>query len=179
MNARIQDGVFVNSSGVSPHACVSYLEFLLILQVHVPHLCMIVHLIQGVLVVCCLCANPPSYHLDVCSQVPGGEGVPKVGFPVRPKICVEAGTIFGRPSEAGCRFTSQEATRHRYQAARGRCGHTFFPPPGRFLTPNSRHLDVGWTSGNQMGWTKVCHTARSGIWVLKGNTRNSYASCQS
>ena len=22
-----------------------------------------------------------------------------------------------------------------------------------------------------MGWTKVCHTARSGIWVLKGNAR--------
>ena len=30
---------------------------------------------------------------------------------------------------AGCRFTSQEATRHWYQAGKRRCSHTF-PPPG-------------------------------------------------
>ena len=34
-----------------------------------------------------------------------------------------------RCAGAGCRFSSQEATRHRYQAGQGRCGHTF-PPPG-------------------------------------------------
>ena len=37
-----------------------------------------------------------------------------------------AGGVRGR---AGCRFTSQEATRHRYQVSQGWCGHTF-PPPG-------------------------------------------------
>ena len=36
----------------------------------------------------------------------------------------------GRPGAgAGCRFTSQEATRHWNQASQGGCGHTF-PPPG-------------------------------------------------
>ena len=45
-----------------------------------------------------------------------------------------------RCTGAGCRFTSHEATRHRYQAAKGRCGHT--PSTWRFLIPNSRHLDV-------------------------------------
>ena len=37
-----------------------------------------------------------------------------------------AGCLF---SQAGCRFTSQEATRNWCQAAQGWCGHTF-PPPG-------------------------------------------------
>ena len=56
-----------------------------------------------------------------------------MGVPVRPKICVlsqgrgkfSAGR---RCTEAGCKFTSQEATRHRYQEGQGRCGHTFPPP---------------------------------------------------
>ena len=64
------------------------LQLLLMLQVHVPHLCMIVHLIQGVLVVCCLCANPPVTIWRCVARVPGAGGVPKVGFPVQPKICV-------------------------------------------------------------------------------------------
>ena len=34
-----------------------------------------------------------------------------------------------RCTGAGCRFTSREATRHRYQDKQGKCGHTF-PPPG-------------------------------------------------
>ena len=49
-----------------------------------------------------------------------------------------------RCTEAGCRFTSQEATRSWCQAGQERCGHT-----RRFPTPDSRHLDVGWASGNQ------------------------------
>ena len=36
----------------------------------------------------------------------------------------------GRPGMgAGCRFTSQEATRHWYPGQARKCGHTF-PPPG-------------------------------------------------
>ena len=42
--------------------------------------------------------------------------------------------------EAGCRFTSQEATRHRNQASQGGCGHTF-PPPGGSWYP----IRVTWT----------------------------------
>ena len=67
---------------------VRLLQLLLMLQVHVPHLSIIVHLIQGVLVVCCLCANPPVTTWRCVARVPRGGRVPKVGFPVRPKICV-------------------------------------------------------------------------------------------
>ena len=39
--------------------------------------------------------------------------------------------------------------------------------PGiQFVSPGYG-LDIG----QSMGWTKVCETARSGIWVLKGNAR--------
>ena len=80
-----------------------------------------------------------------------------------------ARSICRRCTGAGCRFTSQEATRHRNQASQGGCGHTFPPPvvlDTRFTSPG-RGLDIR----QSMGWTKVCSTTRSGIWVLKGNAR--------
>ena len=60
----------INRLSHSPHARaravdvaalppVRLLQLLLMLHVHAPHLCIVVHLSQGVLVVCCLCANPP------------------------------------------------------------------------------------------------------------------------
>ena len=61
----------------------------------------------------------------------------------------------------------QEATRHRYQAANG-CVWTHLPSTRRFLVSNSCHLDMDWKSGNQWAGRRVCGTARSGIWVLKG-----------
>ena len=67
---------------------VHLLKLLLILQVHVPHLCMTVHLIQEVLVVCCLCANPPVYTRMCVVRVPGGGRGSKREFPVWPNICV-------------------------------------------------------------------------------------------
>ena len=39
-------------------------------------------------------------------------------------------------------------------------------PGVQFVSPGYG-LDIG----PSMGWTKVCGTARSGIWVLKGNAR--------
>ena len=62
---------------------------------------------------------------------------------LRPVSEVEAGVNF-RPA-GGVRgqvagFCSQEATRHRYQADKGRCGHTF-PPPGGSWYP----IRVTWT----------------------------------
>ena len=39
-----------------------------------------------------------------------------------------------RCTGAGCRFSPQEATRQRYQARQGKCGHTF-PPPGSSWYP--------------------------------------------
>ena len=110
--------------------------------------------------------------------VPADCCVPKVGFPVRPKICfpvseVEAGVNFRpagvvRGQVAGS--TSQETTRHRNQAGHGEGVVTpsLHPEvPGiQFVSPG-RGLDTR----QSMGWTKVCGTARSGIWVLKGNPR--------
>ena len=66
---------------------VRLLQLLLILQVHVPHLCMMVHFIQEVLVVCCLCANPPVTTWRCAARVPQAGRGSKVGFSVRPKIC--------------------------------------------------------------------------------------------
>ena len=66
-----------------------------------------------------------------------------------------------RCTGAGCRFTSQVATRSWYQAAKGWCG-----PDSRFVSPG-RGLGIR----PSMGWTKVCGTAQSRIWVLKGNAR--------
>ena len=66
-----------------------------------------------------------------------------------------------------CRFTSRKATGTR-------------KVKGGAVTP-SLHLEVPETQfvspgrglgiRESMGWTKVCETARSGIWVLKGNAR--------
>ena len=77
-------------------------------------------------------------------------GVSSPSEDLRPVSEVEAAVNFGRPActGAGCRFTSQEATRHRSQACQGRCGHTF-PSTRRFLVSNSCHLDTDWTSGNR------------------------------
>ena len=74
-----------------------------------------------------------------------------------------------RCTGAGCRFHSQEAIRHRYQACQGRCGHTFLHPevPGIQSVSPGYGLDIK----QSMCWTKVCETARSGIWVLKGIAR--------
>ena len=107
-----------------PHLLL-LLRLLRLLHMRDPHPCM-THTIRG--------------RTRVGFRVPREGGVPKVGFPVRPKICVlfqrwRQGLIFGWPAVYG------------YQACQERCGHTF--PPQRFLTPDLCHLDTDWTSGNQ------------------------------
>ena len=82
--------------------------------------------IQGVLVVCCLCANPPATTWTWVGRVPRGGRVPKVGFRVRPKICNQAQVPGG------------------YGEVR-----SHLPSTRRFLTPDSCHLDTDWASGNQ------------------------------
>ena len=55
----------------------------------------------------------------------------------------------GRPGAgAGCRFTSQEATRRRYQEGQGKV-RSHLPSTRRFLVSNLCHLDADWTSGNR------------------------------
>ena len=90
--------------------------------------------IQGVLVVCCLCANPPVTTWRWVGRVPRGGKVPKMEFPVRPKICAlsqrwvnfrPAGGARGQVAGSLPRRQPGTGTRQ----VKGRCGHTF-PPPG-------------------------------------------------
>ena len=48
-----------------------------------------------------------------------------------------------RCTGAGCRFHSQEATRIRYQACQGRCGHTFPPPGGSWYAIRVTWIRIG------------------------------------
>ena len=104
------------------------------------------------------CGDTVSVHdaAQCCSHSPTGRkgsegGVSGPAEDLRPVSEVEAGVNFrpaGLGTEAGCRFTSQEATRHRNQAGQGRCG-THLPSTRRFLVSNSCHLDADWTSDKQ------------------------------
>ena len=109
---------------------------------------------SGVLVVCCPCANPPVTTWRCVARVPRGGRVPKVGFPVWPKICfvseLEAGVNFRpagvvRGQVAGSIPRRQPGTCTR----RVREVRSHLPSTRRFLVSNSCHLDTDWTSGNQ------------------------------
>ena len=101
-----------------------------------------------------------------------------MGFPVWPKICVRGKFSSGRRcTGAGCRFHSQEATRHRYQVCQGRCGHTF-PPPGGSWYPI------------RVTWKRIGHQAidglDEGVWNrtvgdlgAKGYRQDLYVPCHS
>ena len=67
-----------------------------------------------------------------------------------------------RCTGAGCRFTSQESVRVGVDTP------SLHPevPDTRFASPG-RGLGIR----QSVGWTKVCETARSGIWVMKGDAR--------
>ena len=135
----------------------------------------------GLLPVC----KSTSSHLDVCSQGPTGRkrvkgGVSRFGRRFAP--CLRGGGrgkfSAGRlGAEAGCRFTSREATRHWYQAKQGKCGHTF-PPPGGSWYPI------------RVTWTRIGHQAidglDEGVWNrtvgdlgAKGYRQDLYVPCQS
>ena len=94
----------------------------------------------------CLCRGPPVTAWTYVARVKRGRRVPKVGFPVQPKICsvskVEAGVIF-RP--AG----SVRGQVVGYSPEGSGEVRSHLPSSRRFLVPNSRHLDVDWASGNQ------------------------------
>ena len=82
------------------------------------------------------------------------DGVSGPAEDLRPVSEVESGVNFrpagGVRTGAGCRFTSQEATRHWNQASQGRCGHTF-PPPGGSWYPI------------RVTWTRIGHQAINGL----------------
>ena len=151
-NSRIQDGVFVNSSCASSHACVSYLDALLAARRFAP----------SAVVGLCMHDDGSPVH-DACSnswsdtvRVQGRTGTRSskggVSGPaedLRPVSEVEAGVNFS----AGRRGGAVTPSLH--------------PVPGiRFVSPG-RGLDIR----QSIGWTKVCGTAQSEIWMLKGNAR--------
>ena len=76
-------------------------------------------------------------------RVKGGVSGPAEDL--RPVSEVEAGVNSAgrRCTGAGCRFYSQEATRHRYQACQGRCGHTFPPPEGSWYLIRVTWIRIG------------------------------------
>ena len=80
--------------------------------------------------------------------------------------------MFGRPAADGGRLQVHFPGGNQVQVP-GSKGlvWTHLPSTRRFLVSNSCHLDTDWTSGNRWAGPKVCGTARSVIWVLKGNAR--------
>ena len=81
-------------------------------------------------------------------RVKGGVSGPAEDL--RPVSEVEARVNFRPATETGCRFHSQEATRHRYQAGQWKCGHTF-PPPGGYWYPT------------RVTWIRIGHQAIDGL----------------
>ena len=127
----------------------------------------------GVLPVC----KSTSYHLEVCSQGPTGRkrvkgGVSGRAEDLRPVSEVEAGVNF-RPA-GGVRGQVAGSIPRRQPGTGTRPGKggvvtpSLYPEvPGiQFVSPGCG-LDIRLS----MGWTKVCGTAQSEIWVLKGNGR--------
>ena len=131
------------------------------------------HGIQLSLVASCLCRSPPVTTWIKVGRVQRGGGVPKVGFSgpaedLRPVSEVEAGVNF-RP--AGGVLGQVAGSLPRMQPGAGTRQHSvgvvtpsLHPEvPGiQFVSPG-HGLDIR----QSMGWTKVCGTAQSGIWVLK------------
>ena len=89
----------------------------------------------------------------VLSEVEAGVNVRPAGF-VRGQV---AGSLPGRQPGTGTRCVKEGADTPSLHPE---------VPGIRFVSPG-RGLDIR----QSMGWTKVCGTARSGIWVLKGNAR--------
>ena len=77
---------------------------------------------------------------------------------------------FQRPAVYGGRLQVHFPGGNQAQVP-GRSGEvrSHLPSTRRFLVSNSCHLDMDMRQS--MCWTKVCGTAQSGIWVLKGNAR--------
>ena len=82
-------------------------------------------------------------------RVKGGVSGPAEDL--RPVSEVEAGVNFRLAGGVRGRLqVSQEATRHRYQACQGRCGHTFPPPGGSWYAI-------------RVTWTRIGHQAIDGL----------------
>ena len=131
----------------------------------------------GLLPVC----KSTSYNLEVGSQGPRGRkrvkgGVSGPAEDLRPVSEVEAGVNFRPAGGVRGQVAGSLPGRQPGTGTRQVKGSVVTPSlhpevPGiQFVSPGYG-LDIR----QSMGWTKVCGTTRSGIWVLKGNARSSYA----
>ena len=162
---------------------VAHLLLLVCACVKMAHLCMVLA-IQVVLVASCLCRGPPVTACTIRGRTRSGYRVPRAqrgqrwgfrsgrrfascrrgggrGVNFRPAGGVRvqvAGSLPGRQPGTGTR------------RVRGGADTPSLHPevPGiQFVSPRYG-LDIR----QSMGWTKVCGTTRSGIWVPKGNARS-------
>ena len=143
----------------------------------------LMHTIQVVLVASCLCRRSTSYCLTnswsdtVRVQGPTGRRCTKGGgsSPAEdflPVSEVEAGVNFRPAGGARWQVAGSLPSKQPGTGTRQVKGSVVTPSlhpevPGiQFVSPGCG-LDIR----QSMGWTKVCGTTRSGIWVLKGDTR--------
>ena len=101
-----------------------------------------VHVIQVVLVASCQCRGPPATTWKCPSRVSPGRRCTK-------------GWVCGRQPGTGIRRSGGGAVTPFIHLE---------VPDSLFVSPG-----LGVDIRQSMGWTKVCGTARSGVWVLKGN----------
>ena len=118
-----------------------------------------------------------SYNLKMCSQGPTGRkrvegGVSGPAEDLRPVSKVEAGVDF-RP--AGNEREQVADSLPRRQPGTGTRWHRVGvdTPSLHLEVPDTRFASLGRVLDirQSMGWTKVCETAPSGIWVQKGDAR--------
>ena len=129
------------------------------------------------LVASCLCRSPPVTTWMRVGRVPREGGVPKEGFPVRPKTCAlsqrwRAGVNF-RPAGGVRRQVAGSLLRRQPGAGTRQQGVGVDTPSLHPEVPGIQFVSLGHALDirQPMGWTKVCGTAQSGIWVLQGNAR--------
>ena len=119
----------------------------------------------------CLCRRSTSYCLDVCSQGTKG-GVSGTVEDLRPVSEVEAGVNFRLAGQVREQVVEQAPERRPGPGSR-RSGGGAVTPSVHAEVLDTQFVSLGRGLGimHSMGWKKVCGTARSGIWVLKGDAR--------
>ena len=131
---------------------------------------------SGELVVSSQCRGPQATVWVLVARVPPGRRVPMVGFHTGRRLvsCLRgggrgqfsAGSVRGQV--AGSLPGRQPGTGTRQVKVSAVTPSLHPELPGT----NPRHLDVEWIGYQAIdGWTKVYSTAKSVIWVLKGDSR--------
>ena len=130
---------------------------MLLLHMHVPHSCML-HTIRG--------------RTRLGLRVPRAGGVSGPAEDLRPVPEVEAGVNFWPAGGVRWQVVGSLPGRQPGTGTRTSKGSGVTPslhpevPDSLFVSPGP-----GKRIRQLMGWTKVCGTTQSGIWVLKGNAR--------